>query len=39
MPDKSLKCEGLTEEAAAYARSVVEGCRLIPQEILTRRDL
>ena len=39
MPDMSLMCEGLTEEAAAYARSVVEGCRLIPQEILTRRDL
>ena len=39
MPDMSLMCEGLTDEAAAYARSVVEGCRLIPQEILTRRDL
>ena len=39
MPDMSLMCDGLTEEAAAYARSVVEGCRLIPQEILTRRDL
>ena len=39
MPDMSLMCEGLTEEAAAYARSVVGGCRLIPQEILTRRDL
>ncbi|MDY5271420.1 Wadjet anti-phage system protein JetD domain-containing protein [Tractidigestivibacter sp.] len=39
MPDMSLICDGLTEEAAAYARSVVEGCRLIPQEILTRRDL
>ena len=39
MPDMSLMCEGLSEEAAAYARSVVEGCRLIPQEILTRRDL
>lgn len=39
MPDMSLMCDDLTEEAAAYARSVVEGCRLIPQEILTRRDL
>ncbi|SES84407.1 hypothetical protein SAMN05216348_103163 [Olsenella sp. KH3B4] len=39
MPDMSLMCEGLTDEATAYARSVVEGCRLIPQEILTRRDL
>lgn len=39
MPDMSLMSEGLTEEAAAYARSVVESCRLIPQEILTRRDL
>lgn len=39
MPDMSMLEEGLTEEAAAYARAVVEGCRLVPQEILTRRDL
>ena len=39
MPDMSMLTEGLTEEAAAYARAVVEGCRLVPQEILTRRDL
>lgn len=39
MPDMSPLRDGLTEEAAVYARTVVEGCRLIPQEILTRRDL
>lgn len=39
MPDLSMLCDGLTDEAAAYVRAVVEGCRLVPQEILTRRDL
>lgn len=39
MPDMAAVCDGLTDEAAEYARAVVEGCRLIPQEILTRRDL
>ncbi len=37
--DTSAICEGLTPEAAEYARAVIEGCRLIPQEILTKRDL
>ena len=39
MPDMGMLCAGLSEEDAAYARAVVEGCRLVPQEILTRRDL
>lgn len=39
MPDMAAVCDGLTDEAAEYARAVVEGCRLVPQEILTRRDL
>ena len=37
--DTSVLCDGLTEEAAAYAKAVIEGCALIPQEILTKRDL
>ena len=37
--DMSLLLAGMTEEEAAYATAVIEGCRLIPQEILTRRDL
>lgn len=37
--DTSVICDGLTPEAAAYARSVIEDCCLIPQEILTKRDL
>ncbi len=38
-PDTTLLCEGLSEEDAAYATSVVNHSRLIPQEILTRADL
>lgn len=37
--DMSLLLAGMSEEEAAYATAVIEGCRLIPQEILTRRDL
>lgn len=37
--DASLLVDGLTDEAAAYARAVIDDCGLIPQEILTRRDL
>lgn len=37
--DTSVICDGLTPEAAAYAKSVIDGCCLIPQEILTKRDL
>ncbi|MDO4850106.1 MAG: DUF2220 family protein [Coriobacteriia bacterium] len=37
--DTSVICDGLTGEAAAYAKAVIEGCALIPQEILTKRDL
>ncbi len=37
--DTSVICDGLTEDAAAYAKAVIEGCALIPQEILTKRDL
>ena len=37
--DTSVICDGLTEEAAAYAKAVIEDCALIPQEILTKRDL
>ena len=37
--DTSVICGGLTPEAAEYARAVIEGCALIPQEILTKRDL
>jgi hypothetical protein len=37
--DLSLLLSGMSEEEAAYATAVIEGCRLIPQEILTRRDL
>lgn len=39
VPDMSLVCEGLSPEEADYARAVVVGCGLIPQEILTKRDL
>ncbi|MGN0075983.1 MAG: Wadjet anti-phage system protein JetD domain-containing protein [Parafannyhessea sp.] len=39
VPDMSLMCEGLSPEEADYARAVVEACGLIPQEILTKRDL
>ena len=37
--DASAICDGLTPEAAAYAKAVIDGCCLIPQEILTKRDL
>ncbi len=37
--DCSLICGGLTPEAADYARAVIENCGLVPQEILTKRDL
>ena len=37
--DTSAICDGLTPEAAAYAKAVIEDCCLIPQEILTKRDL
>ena len=37
--DTSVICDGLTPEAAAYAKAVIEDCCLIPQEILTKRDL
>lgn len=37
--DASAICDGLTPEAAAYAKAVIEDCCLIPQEILTKRDL
>lgn len=37
--DTSVICDGLTPEAAAYAKAVIENCSLIPQEILTKRDL
>lgn len=37
--DASLLVKGLTDEAAAYAKAVIDECGLIPQEILTRRDL
>lgn len=37
--DTSVICDGLTPEAAAYAKAVIEACELIPQEILTKRDL
>lgn len=37
--DTSVICDGLTPEAAAYAKAVINGCCLIPQEILTKRDL
>ena len=39
VPDPSPVLEGLTPEAADYARAVVENCSLVPQEILTKRDL
>lgn len=39
VPDMSLVCEGMSAEEADYARTVVESCGLIPQEILTKRDL
>lgn len=39
VPDMSLVCEGMSAEEADYARAVVESCGLIPQEILTKRDL
>ena len=37
--DCSLLTAGLTPEAADYARAVIENCGLVPQEILTKRDL
>ena len=37
--DCSLLTGGLTPEAADYARAVIENCGLVPQEILTKRDL
>ena len=37
--DTAAICDGLTPEAAEYARAVIEGCGLVPQEILTKRDL
>lgn len=37
--DVSAICDGLTPEAAAYATAVIENCRLVPQEILTKKDL
>ena len=37
--DTSAICDGLTPEAAAYAKAVIDDCCLIPQEILTKRDL
>lgn len=37
--DTTLLTEGLTPRAADYARAVIDGCGLIPQEILTKRDL
>ena len=37
--DCSLLTAGLTSEAADYARAVIENCGLVPQEILTKRDL
>lgn len=37
--DASLLVDGLTDEAADYAKAVIDDCGLIPQEILTRRDL
>ncbi len=37
--DTGVICEGLTSEAAEYARTVIENCSLIPQEILMKRDL
>ena len=39
LADPALIGDGLTPEAAAYSAAVLENCRLIPQEILTRRDL
>ena len=39
LADPALICEGLTSEAAAYSTAVLENCRLVPQEILTKRDL
>lgn len=39
VPDMSLVCEGMSAEEADYARAVVESCGLVPQEILTKRDL
>ncbi len=37
--DCGLLTSGLTPEAADYARAVIENCSLVPQEILTKRDL
>ncbi len=37
--DCGLLTSGLTPEAADYARAVIENCGLVPQEILTKRDL
>ncbi|MGI6230529.1 MAG: Wadjet anti-phage system protein JetD domain-containing protein [Tractidigestivibacter sp.] len=39
VPDLSILCDELREEEAAYVRAVIDGCRLVPQEIVTRRDL
>ncbi|MGN0286810.1 MAG: Wadjet anti-phage system protein JetD domain-containing protein [Atopobiaceae bacterium] len=32
-------CSTLSDDAAAYVRTVIDACELIPQEILTKRDL
>lgn len=32
-------CSVLPDEAASYVRTVIDACELIPQEILTKRDL
>lgn len=37
--DVEVLCSVMSDEEAAYARSVVEACELIPQEILTKQDL
>lgn len=39
VPDLSLFAQGLDQEDLAYATSVIDHSRLIPQEILTRTDL
>lgn len=38
-PDISIISKGLSEEEIAYVQAVIDNCGLIPQEILTRRDL
>lgn len=37
--DFSSMLEGLSDEQAAYFSSIIQKCGLIPQEILTKRDL